>query len=228
MQIYQYSGIGQRKVNQDSLIAHMINDDEGIFIVADGMGGYTNGKEAATLVAEAVKGFISTHTSAIQPSELLHQAVIEANNQLSLRRYAYGGAKMGAVIAIVYTKNDIAYCTWLGDSRIYHIRSGQIVFVSHDHSALNELGLNKVLSPSQIKRYANVVTRCIMGEEKLDPMEVSVLQLKQGDRIIICSDGLHKNVNIEILPVEDNKLDSYLKDNIDMFDDNYSIIKLMI
>lgn len=228
MQIFQYSGIGQRTVNQDRALVQPYGDDEALFIIADGMGGYANGEEAAALVAEAISGFVSDHYHTLQPDELLKQAIEEANSQLSIRRYAYGFAQMGAVIAVALVKGDTAYCIWLGDSRIYHYRDGQCLFVSSDHSALKELGGKRVLTPSQIQRYANTVTRCVMGDDHLGPVEVTTLRLQKGDTLILCSDGIHKNVNVEQLPAENDQLQQYLQDNTSLFDDNYTIIKLTV
>lgn len=228
MQVFQYSGTGQRAVNQDRILVQPFSDDEALFIVADGMGGYSNGEEAAALVAEAIAGFVSTHRDSLQPNELLHKAIVEANQQLSIRRYAYGCVSMGTVIAVALVIGNAAYCTWLGDSRIYHYRDGQCLFVSTDHSALKEWGANRVLSPAQIERYANTVTRCVMGDENLGPIEVTTLSLQQGDTLFLCSDGLHKKVNIEQLPTDEHELLQYLQDSNSLFDDNYSMIKLMI
>lgn len=228
MQVFQYSGTGQRAVNQDRILVQPFSDDEALFIVADGMGGYSNGEEAAALVAEAIAGFVSAHRDSLQPNELLHKAIVEANQQLSIRRYAYGCIAMGTVIALALVKGDTAFCTWLGDSRIYHYRNGQCLFVSSDHSALKEWGAKRVLSPAQIQRYANTVTRCVMGDENLGPIEVTTLSLQQGDTLFLCSDGLHKEVNIELLPSEADELQQYLSDNNALFHDNYSIIKLKI
>lgn len=227
MQVFQYSGIGKRAVNQDRALVQSFGDNETLFIIADGMGGYANGEEAAALVTEAIAGFVAGHYN-MQPDELLSQAIIEANRQLSDRRYAYGCTRMGAVIAIALVKGLTAYCTWLGDSRIYHYRDGRCCFVSTDHSALKAWGADRVLSPAQIKRYANTVTRCVMGDDRLGPIEVTTLQLQRGDVLILCSDGIHKNINVEQLPSADDQLQQFLQDNIASFDDNYTIIKTTI
>ena len=228
MQVFQYSGIGQRKVNQDRALVQSYGDDETLFIIADGMGGYANGEEAAALVAEAISVFVTDHYNTMKPDELLRKAVDEANGYLAIRRYAYGFPSMGAVIAIALVKGDTAYCTWLGDSRIYHYRDGQCLFMSSDHTALKELGAKRVLTPAQIQRYANTVTRCIMGDRPVDPVEITTLQLQPGDTLILCSDGIHKNVNVEQLPAENEQLQQFLQDNTSLFDDNYTIIKTTI
>lgn len=228
MQVFKYSGTGQRKANQDKVLVHPFDDECILLVLADGMGGYSNGAEAADVVANAVSDFVTTHLGDYQPEDLLKQALADANQQLSVRRYAYGCVSMGTVIAIALVIGDTAYCTWLGDSRIYHYRDGQCLFVSTDHSALKEWGANRVLSPAQIERYANLVTRCVMGDETLGTIEVTTLQLQQGDVLYLCSDGLHKKVNIEQLPTDEHELLQFLQDSNTLFDDNYSMIKLMI
>lgn len=226
--VFQYSGIGQRAVNQDRILIQPVGDDEGLFIIADGMGGYANGEEAAALVTETIKAFVTDYYYCLQPEELLRQSIEEANRQLSILRYAYGCSKMGAVIAVTLVKGNAAFCTWLGDSRIYHYRDGQRLFVSTDHSALNSLSDSSMLSPVQIMRYVNAVTRCVMGSEDLGKIEITTLSLQQGDVLFLCSDGIHKNVNVEQLPADNDCLQQFLQDNNELFDDNYSIIKLYI
>lgn len=226
--VFQYSGIGQRAVNQDRILIQSFGDNEGLFVIVDGMGGYANGEEAAALVAETIEKFVCDRYNCLQPDELLRRSIEEANRQLSIRRYAYGCIKMGAVIALALVKGASAFCTWLGDSRIYHYRDGQRLFVSTDHSALNSLSDSSVLSSAQIMRYANTVTRCIMGGGDLGEIEVITLKLHHGDVLLLCSDGIHKNVNIEQLPTDDGHLKQFLQDNNGLFDDNYSIIKLKV
>jgi len=228
MQVFKYSGTGQRKANQDKVLVHQFDDECVLFVLADGMGGYSNGAEAAEVVANAISDFVSSHLGDYQPEDLLKQALAYANQQLSLRRYAYGCISMGTVIAIALVIGNAAYCTWLGDSRIYHYHDSQCLFVSTDHSVLKEWGAKRILSPDQIERYGNLVTRCIMGDETLGTIEVTTLQLQQGDVIFLCSDGLHKKVNIKQLPTDEHELLQYLKDSNTLFEDNYSMIKLMI
>lgn len=228
MQVFKYSGTGQRKANQDKVLVHPFDDECILLVLADGMGGYSNGAEAAEVVANAISDFVASHLGDYQPDDLLKQALADANQQLSVRRYAYGCVSMGTVIAVALVIGNAAYCTWLGDSRIYHYRDGQCLFVSSDHSALKEWGAKRVLSPAQIQRYANTVTRCVMGDENLGPIEVTTLSLQQGDTLFLCSDGLHKEVNIELLPSETDELQQFLSENNALFHDNYSIIKLKI
>jgi serine/threonine protein phosphatase PrpC len=228
MKVFQYSGIGKRTVNQDRLIVRSLSDDSSLYIVADGMGGYSNGAEAAELVANVISDFVAAQLGNIQPEALLRQALVEANQQLSIRRYSYGCVSMGTVVALVLVSGNTAYCTWLGDSRIYHYRNGQQLFVSIDHSVLMEREDNKVLSPAQIERYSCYVTRCIMGDDKLGSIEITTLHLQQGDTLILCSDGFHKKFNIEQLPSDNDELQRFIQNSNTLFDDNYSIIKLNV
>lgn len=228
MQVFHYSGIGQRKINQDRIVALHLGDDSGLYIIADGMGGYSNGAEAAELVANVISDYVVARLGDFKPEALLKQALIEANRQLSIRRYTYGCVSMGTVVALALVLDGTAYCTWLGDSRIYHYRNCQLLFVSTDHSALKEWSTKKVLSPAQIERYSSLVTRCIMGDDDLGTIEVTNLQLQQGDILILCSDGLYKSTNVEQLPSDNEELQQFLQDNNALFDDNYSIIKLNV
>ncbi len=227
MKVFQYTGAGKRESNQDFALARQFDDERGVFVLADGMGGYSNGAEAAQLVATAITNFVSSNLN-LQPDALLRQAVIDANEKLSSLRYAYGCVKMGAVIAVVLVLHDKAYCTWLGDSRIYHFRKDQLLFMSDDHSAVNEWRAKAVLTPNQIEKYSSMVTRCVMGDNRLGAVEVHSFDIEKDDVIILCSDGLHKKLNIALLPESFSELNEYLSTNNDSFDDNYTIIKLFV
>ncbi len=228
MKVFKYSGVGRRNSNQDCALALSLGDDEGIFIVADGMGGYANGAEAAELVANAIKNYVVAHISNILPEDLLKQALSEANQQLSISRLTYGCARMGSVVVVVLILAGNAYCTWLGDSRIYLYRDNKEIFVSNDHSALKEWGVSKVLSPKQIEQYSNIVTRAIMGDDDLGPIEVTTLTIQKGDTFFLCSDGIHKTLEVSQMPTDDTELFNYLNDNNELFSDNYTLIKLTL
>ncbi len=71
MQVFKYSGTGQRKANQDKVLVHPFDDECILLVLADGMGGYSNGAEAAEVVANAISDFVASHLGDYQPDDLL-------------------------------------------------------------------------------------------------------------------------------------------------------------
>lgn len=228
MRIYEYTNKGAREDNQDFTLHRPISNGGHIFIVADGMGGYAAGDIAAKSVSESIFEYVDGHIKESSPEIVLHDAVVFANSELEFRRFSYGGVQMGAVIVVMLLIGSNAYVTWLGDSRLYHYRGSKLCFQTTDHSMLNKLKRSRVLTPEDIDRYSAVVTQSVMGDDKLGKVDVQSFIVEDGDVIFMCSDGIHKAIEPYNLPKEDSELTEYLNANSEKFDDNYSLIKVVI
>lgn len=228
MQIYEYTNKGARKENQDFTLHRPVGNGGHIFIVADGMGGYAAGDIAAKSVSESIYEYVDGHIAESNPEKVLHDAVIFANSELEFRRFSYGGVQMGTVIVVMLLISSKAYVTWLGDSRLYHYRGSKLLFQTTDHSLLNKLKKSRTLTPDDIDRYSAVVTQSVMGDNKLGQVDVQSFTVEDGDVIFMCSDGIHKAIEPYDLPKEDCILTEFLNAKCDYFDDNYSLIKVVI
>ena len=140
MEVFEYTNKGCRAENQDYIVHGSLPDGTGIFIVADGMGGYSEGAAAARVVGDALLDFIELNFHQYTPIELLKEAIHFANDALMLKRMALSAKQMGCVITVLVITGNNAYLTWLGDSRIYMYRDGQEVYRTEDHSIVNEMG----------------------------------------------------------------------------------------
>jgi serine/threonine protein phosphatase PrpC len=228
MQIFEYTNKGAREYNQDFTLHRSIGNGGHIFIVADGMGGYAVGDIAAKSVSESIFEYVDEHIKEKSPEILLHEAVIFANSELEFRRFSYGGVQMGTVIVVMLLIGSNAYVTWLGDSRLYHYRGNKLCFLTTDHSMLNKLKRTRVLTPQDIDRFSAIVTQCIMGDDNLGNVPVHNFTLETGDVVFMCSDGIHKVIEPRSLPKDDDELMEFLNKNVEKFDDNYSLIKIVI
>jgi protein phosphatase len=227
MKVYEYSNKGGRDTNQDFVISKIL-PSAAIFIVADGMGGYSYGEIASRVVGESIVDFVQLNINNLSPSKLLKDALAFANECLMLKRLSLEVKYMGAVLSVLLVINHEAYMTWLGDSRIYIYRNGQEVYKTEDHSVVNELAKIKCLKTSDIDKYASVVTRSIMGDENLGEIEVSHLSAENRDIFIICTDGFYKEIGIDlILKYNDSSKDDLDKKS-ESISDNYSFIKVEI
>lgn len=228
MTVYEYTNKGSREENQDYVCHGSLPDGSGIYIVADGMGGYSDGAIASKVVAESILDYIISNFANATPALLLKEAISFANDALMLKRLAMAAKKMGCVITILLIVDGYAHISWLGDSRIYMFRKGKEVYRTEDHSVINELAKLKTLSASSLEKYASVVTKSIMGDELVDNAPLAKIEIDKGDVFILCTDGFHKEIDMnKALTYEDtqkNELDA-LSDNIS---DNYSFIKVVI
>jgi protein phosphatase len=194
----------RREGNED---AFCCRGDLGLFMVADGMGGHAAGEIASRMAVEAVEAFINDTRDAdvhrtwpfpYDSSLSLDANRLKAAFRLANRRLAAAmadndalrGMATTAAVALFSGKPPLVVAH-VGDSRIYRWRGGTLEQVTEDHSWVSEQVRAGALSESDARRHPwkNVVTRALSGGE--DPgVDVRELDVRAGDRVLICSDGL--------------------------------------
>jgi len=136
MKIYTFTEKGKRNTNQDVFRIARMSNDQWLILVADGMGGYENGREAAQLAAESIEKYFHDHLFNGKTSFIQH-AVDFCNKKIKEYSTAIG-IKIGATIAGMVITPEKAMGFWVGDVHIYHISGSKIRFSSTDHTLLNE------------------------------------------------------------------------------------------
>lgn len=228
MEFFEYTNKGSRDENQDYVVHGSLPDGTGIFVVADGMGGYSDGAAAARVVGDALLDFIELNFDQYSPLELLKEAIPFANDALMLKRMALAAKQMGCVVTVLIVSRGNAYLTWLGDSRIYMYRGGHEVYRTEDHSIVNEMAKIKTLSASSYDKYASIVTKSIMGDTPVDVAPIRKIEVEKGDVFILCTDGFHKEIDMtKALSYDDSKKEE-LDALADDIADNYSFVKVII
>lgn len=162
-------------------------------IVADGMGGHQGGEVASQIAAEVIPS--SFFRSKEEPAEAIEKAFQLANQEMQQAVERDPRIKgMGTTAVAVAMEGDRAWCAWVGDSRIYHLREGRMHQISEDHTAVAELMRQGLLTPEQARNHPdrNVLIRALGTRSGV---EVDVtrhpLALATGDRMLLCSDGLY-------------------------------------
>ena len=153
------------------------------WFVADGMGGQGNGHTASSIVKQQME-------SADAPGELLHAIhqshlkILEATEQNSMLR------NMGSTIVAVEIRDRLGHIAWVGDSRAYLYRKGQLKRLTRDHSLVEVLRALQGLTDEDLRGHpeSNVITRGLGMDESAASM--TALPLRRGDRFVLCSDGL--------------------------------------
>ena len=228
MTVFEYSGIGGRKVNQDFLAHAIMDEKHAVFIVADGMGGYSHGEVAAQVAANAVKDFVEENYQRLEPEELMREAISFANESISIKRIALHVKQMGAVIVVAYVCDNTCWIAWVGDSRVYVMRDGKPIYQTEDHSLINELLQVNTLKAADLEKYSAIVTRSLMGENINADPDIHSVTVQDGDVIWLCSDGVHKEIPIYWLPDDDAELKSFLDGQNKHLSDNYTLIKVTL
>ena len=193
----------KRKVNQDAFLK---DDELGIFLVADGMGGHRGGEVASQLAVQIIREFCVEHR-ALPAAERINQAVNAACEQIFLKASQNEDLHgMGTTILALLIENGEASLGQVGDSRGYLMSEGKIWQITEDHSLLNEELRSGRLVASQAKDYQfkNVITRSV-GYESRVAVDVYRRVLRSGDIFLLCTDGLSGLVSIDEIEKELSK-----------------------
>ena len=184
-----------RKVNEDALLAR---DDVALWVVADGMGGHDNGQWASqTLVAQFAALDLAVDRSARGPA--IVSAFEHGNHEINAAAVA-AGKQMGTTAVLVHLDADDVLLLWVGDSRIYRSRRGELVQLTRDHTVVQELVDRGSLAAEDAESHpmSHVLSRAV-GTEAALRYDCIVDKALAGDRYLLCSDGLTKVVPEEIM-----------------------------
>ncbi len=225
-EIFTYTAKGKRESNQDVILLKDLAESISVYLLSDGMGGYKNGEIAATIACQSIVDFLTNKLDIDDVPKSIRLAVESANVKLGQKRKELE-SKLGTTIAGAIVCGEKAFNFWLGDVRIYHFRNSNILFQSEDHSLLNELRKNGIISPANIIRYRNIVTNSITGDNLNNKIPVIENAIVPSDIIVLCSDGLWQNWCIQsILMKSEVELIDIFSEHAYDCNDNFSIIKI--
>lgn len=188
-----------RDHNEDSLL---VDEELGLYIVADGMGGHRAGDVASRLAVDTVRERLRTvlkshHTVESEMLLEVKSAIELANTEIRSAAIRNPDQKgMGTTLVLLLTRGDKAVLAHVGDSRAYRWRGAEFAKMTQDHSLLQEQVGAGVLSNSEA-RYShnrNLVTRALGVEPRVEA-EVQQVDLRPGDIFMLCSDGLNTMVD---------------------------------
>ena len=224
LEILSFSEIGKRKQNDDRIYIEKTGEFSYLFIVADGMGGYEFGKEAAEKAIEIISKK-AIESSDFDKKKMLDDAFIEAQSEIS---NIYSAA--GTTICGVLLDKLKAHIFWSGDVKIF-LLDERNKFENQEHTLLNLLQETKTIIKSDgILRLKNIVTRSVGGKNNNYLPEHTYLDLTTGFKVLICSDGVHQLFSSEeIFQLLKNKkanivLEILKNRSIEFSKDNYSAI----
>ncbi|MEH1790882.1 Stp1/IreP family PP2C-type Ser/Thr phosphatase [Nostoc sp.] len=180
-----------RSNNQD---AYYIDPEGRFFIVADGMGGHAGGEEASRIAAEEIQAYLVANWESSKSSqELLEQALWGANEAILQDQQSHPErADMGTtVVAVIFRAPESPWCAHVGDSRLYRFRELQLEQVTEDHTwVARAIKIGDItFEEARSHPFRHVLSRCL-GREDLHQIDVQPLDVKVGDRLLLCSDGL--------------------------------------
>jgi PPM family protein phosphatase len=202
-----------------------------LYLVADGMGGHQSGEVASSMAADRMRVFFeatekedATWPFPIDPNltiaeNRLSAAIKMANKQIferSITEHSLQGMGTTVVGLLVVPDKHVAYVAHVGDSRAYRIREGQITQITRDHSLINDYLMMMPDMPKEAMDVLpkNVITRAL-GMQDSVVVDLSTEDVHEGDRFLLCSDGLSGQVSdtriCEVVNEHPNDLDAALK-----------------
>ncbi|MEO1103120.1 MAG: protein phosphatase 2C domain-containing protein, partial [Pseudomonadota bacterium] len=197
-----HQGCGRER-NEDNYLSDPKN---GVWVVADGMGGEAAGDYASAEVIAAMK----TVGQASSADDLLgrtHDRLTRAHDRLLTYANTNAVRVVGATVVVLLAYGPYVACVWSGDSRLYRIRDRRLALLSRDHNEVGELLARGVISREEARawRGRNAVTRAVGVYSELE-LETLYGDLREGDTFVMCSDGL-------TLHVEDDEIKKLTLDN---------------
>lgn len=191
-----------RDINQDNLLVA-----EPLFAVADGMGGHQGGEVASATALEILE---RTFRESATKEELL-EAVRRANAkvwdraQLDDNLHGMGTTLTAAAVFSLEDGGEVVAVVNIGDSRTYLLRDGELIQLTTDHSFVEEMVRAGEISAEEAESHPkrNILTRALGVEPTVEP-QVEEMTPRPGDRLLLCSDGLIRELN-------DNQIAAHLR-----------------
>jgi protein phosphatase len=199
-----------RTKNEDNFCSE---EDLGLFVVADGIGGHAGGEIASKMAIDTVRDYMKTSMSGKEHFiseennefskatnriasgiQLANQAIYEESQNNAV---VHG---MGTTVAAALLTGNRLSIAHVGDSRVYLVRANSIVQLTDDHSVVSEQVKQGLLTKkgAELSKHRNVITRAL-GTRKTVEIDMDELDIMDGDRIILCSDGLSTMVQDDFI-----------------------------
>lgn len=224
------SDIGLSRQHQED--SFLVDEELGLFVVADGMGGAVAGDLASRTACQEIHDFVRANKERLDSMSgghgpdtattafaLMSEAIASANQ--SIRKLVEKDetlSGMGTTVVLILSVGEHFYLAHVGDSRAYLMRDGKLHQLTRDHSLVEELkAMGKVQSGDDVKaRYRNTITRAVGVFESVEPDTIDLTPLPK-DRLLLCSDGVHGVISEEDLkrsltyPHPDNSAEALIR-----------------
>ena len=208
----------KREINEDNFY---INNKEGIFIVSDGVGGARAGEKASEMVVHLLPVQITSAYQAHHSEFAIEKAIEDLSDQM--RDYMNGRDELrggGATVVACLIRSGTAFVGHIGDSRAYLIRGTSFEQLTEDHSVISYLIKSGIITKEEAKTHParHQITRC-MGMKEHAHADVKRIELKKGDMVLLCTDGLTEMLSdddIKKVLLEETDINSACKKLIDI------------
>lgn len=184
----------RREVNEDSFLVH-----EPLFVVADGMGGHVAGDIASSTAVDTIKE--ESSSASAEDMNTLARLVLGANSRIWEKAQSDPTLRgMGTTCTLLMLDSSSAHIAHVGDSRAYLLREGKLTQVTEDHTLVGRMVKEGRLSADEAERHPqrSIVTRALGVDSEVE-VDLMTVDLQEGDRILICSDGLSSMIDSDAI-----------------------------
>lgn len=201
--------VGQkRQVNEDSFLC---DDELGLWVVADGMGGHAAGEVASREAVDTIHGMVKRDKPKLDLSNPDSEETLRTGARLlegavqAATYLVYGMAEldankagMGTTISAMMSLGSHAITAQVGDSRIYRLRNSKAEQLTEDHTLINWQIKQGLITEEEAKlsRHRNVITRAV-GNREYVQVDTVIVAVAPGDQYLLCSDGLYSYLRAE-------------------------------
>ena len=178
------------KVRANNQDAPIVSEKLRLYGVADGMGGHKGGEVASTSARDDLLRELEGKTPSVAA---LSGAIEEVNRQIyHQQEHDDALTGMGTTLSVLWISDNFVYIGHVGDSRVYLLRDGEFRQMTLDHSLVEQLVREGVLTEEEAQNHPmrNIITRAIGTDESVE-VDVVVEERRKGDLWLACSDGLH-------------------------------------
>jgi len=201
-EIFCLNELGGRANNEDFVSPRKgtatVNDK--LFIVCDGVGGEKKGEVASQIACLSIQEYIKKQAPLNgREKGVIQNAVYYANEKLAAYVQTDADAKrMSTTLALVLLGEASVTAAWCGDTRIHHVRNGDIIWKSKDHSLVSELVSQGELTEEEARRHPqrNIITRSLNALNYNNVVDYhEIKNFETGDYLLLCTDGLLEQIN---------------------------------
>ncbi len=184
----------RREVNEDSYLVH-----EPLFVVADGMGGHVAGDIASSTAIDTIKE--ESSSARAEDPNTLAALVLAANSRIFEKAEGDSTLRgMGTTCTLLMLESSKAQFAHVGDSRAYLLRGGTLTQITEDHTLVGRMVKEGRLSADDAERHPqrSIVTRALGVDSEVE-VDLLTVDVVEGDRILICSDGLSSMIDFDTI-----------------------------
>jgi PPM family protein phosphatase len=198
LEFFQLTNVGDREANQDYM-AHIVENDYALFVVADGLGGHHAGEQASQFFCQGMLSCARKYSRqmAENPIEVLSAWVHDAINEMkALFADDHIAGQAHTTCAILYLDDKQTLTAHCGDSRVYRVNQKEVLWRTRDHSVPEDLLTVGLITEEELAHHPeqNHLTRSI-NVNRVYPIDVKLYSaIEEDEAFVLCSDGFWGNV----------------------------------